>query len=107
MRDGAYITALVTGFLDRYGDALHDSQSRVSPLKFLDKFLGLWIDACGFDSAGDITISSCSGTDFLPLSRSPLSIFPLVVCWSRQGQNALPVVELLLESGYQPGLMSV
>jgi hypothetical protein len=104
-----YIAALVTGFLDRHSDTLNDRRAQASPLKIFGQFLDLWVDACGLDFSKDEPISSSDDDDEnLPIVfQLPLSALPLMVCFSKQGQNALPVVELLLKSGYKPSLGSV
>jgi hypothetical protein len=92
-----YIGALVTGFLDRHGDTLHNYDALTAPLKLLAKFLALWTDACGLDFSEDKGLTWEDKTE----------IQPLVVCWCEQKENGLPVVDLLLKSGYCPHIRLV
>jgi hypothetical protein len=92
-----YIGALVTGFLDRHGDTRQDHDSLTSPLKILGKVLALWTDACGLDFSKDKDLTWEDKTEAQPL----------VVCWCKQKENGLPVVDRLLKIGYRPHIRLV
>jgi hypothetical protein len=99
---GSYIGALVTGILDRCDAAQHADQQEAtlaSMLELFKKFLDLWTDSCGLDFRHISSGYRYSGSHFIMDDEKDR---PLVVSWRRRRDEGLPIVDVLLSSGYKP-----
>jgi hypothetical protein len=98
---GGYVGALVTGILDRCDAAQvqHADQRQATlaaMLELLKKFLDLWTDGCGLDFRHSSGYRS--GSYIMDDDKDR----PLVVSWRRRQDEGLPIVDVLLSSGYKP-----